>query len=112
MEISNKNKSYPWSSSPLTYAKTTLKNIFFSPESYKHLLIVTYSYLSQALEEAFNSLEGITCNKAEGAMYLFPRLHLPQKAIGVVVVPGSGFGQVGNLKSPFFVEVPAVSKHR
>ncbi|CAN6206090.1 unnamed protein product [Urochloa humidicola] len=71
---------------------------------------------AQALEEAFNSLEGITCNKAEGAMYLFPRLHLPQKAIGaaqaagtapdayyakrlleatgIVVVPGSGFGQV------------------
>jgi len=71
---------------------------------------------AKALEEAFNSLEGITCNKAEGAMYLFPRLHLPQKAIGaahaagtapdayyakrlleatgIVIVPGSGFGQV------------------
>ncbi|TVU37875.1 hypothetical protein EJB05_11217 [Eragrostis curvula] len=71
---------------------------------------------AKALEEAFNSLEGITCNKAEGAMYLFPRLHLPQKAIGaaqaagtapdayyakhlleatgILVVPGSGFGQV------------------
>ncbi|KAJ1291896.1 hypothetical protein BS78_02G351100 [Paspalum vaginatum] len=71
---------------------------------------------AKALEEAFNGLEGITCNKAEGAMYLFPRLHLPQKAIGaaqaagtapdayyakrllaatgIVVVPGSGFGQV------------------
>ncbi|PWZ38999.1 hypothetical protein Zm00014a_035559 [Zea mays] len=71
---------------------------------------------AKALEEAFNSLEGITCNKAEGAMYLFPRLHLPQKAIGaaqaagtapdayyakrlleatgIVFVPGSGFGQV------------------
>lgn len=70
----------------------------------------------QALEDAFNGLEGVICNKAEGAMYLFPRLHLPQKAIeaakvinsapdvfyarrlldatGIVVVPGSGFGQV------------------
>lgn len=70
----------------------------------------------QTLEDALNSLEGISCNKAEGAMYLFPRLHLPQKAIeaaevakaapdafycrrllnatGIVVVPGSGFGQV------------------
>ncbi|KAM7471912.1 hypothetical protein LguiA_010095 [Lonicera macranthoides] len=68
------------------------------------------------LEDAFNKLEGVTCNKAEGAMYLFPRLHLPQKAIkaseeaktaadafyarrlldatGIVVVPGSGFRQV------------------
>ncbi|KAJ0983754.1 hypothetical protein J5N97_002110 [Dioscorea zingiberensis] len=71
---------------------------------------------AQALEDAFNNLEGVTCNKAEGAMYLFPRLHLPQKAIdaakaanaapdafyarrlldatGIVVVPGSGFRQV------------------
>lgn len=70
----------------------------------------------QTLEEAFNKLEGVTCNKAEGAMYLFPRIRLPEKAIkaaeaankapdafycqrllsatGVVVVPGSGFGQV------------------
>ena len=96
---------------------TTLK---ISSEHLKYLT-VAYSSFSQALEEAFNSLEGITCNKAEGAMYLFPRLHLPQKAIGaahaagtapdayyakrlleatgIVVVPGSGFGQVGNLKS-------------
>ncbi|XP_059302978.1 alanine aminotransferase 2, mitochondrial-like isoform X2 [Lycium ferocissimum] len=69
----------------------------------------------KTLEDAFNSLEGITCNKAEGAMYLFPRINLPDKAIkaaeeaktapdafyakrllnatGIVVVPGSGFGQ-------------------
>ncbi|KAI5422251.1 alanine aminotransferase 2 [Lathyrus oleraceus] len=71
---------------------------------------------AKALEEALNKLEGITCNKAEGAMYLFPRIRLPEKAIkaaeaeksapdafyckrllnatGIVVVPGSGFGQV------------------
>lgn len=71
---------------------------------------------AKTLEKAFNSLEGVTCNRAEGAMYLFPRLDLPQKAIkaaeaaktapdafyarrllhatGIVVVPGSGFGQV------------------
>ncbi|KAL1367204.1 hypothetical protein HN51_021249 [Arachis hypogaea] len=71
---------------------------------------------AKTLEEAFNTLEGVTCNKAEGAMYLFPQIKLPQKAIeaakaaktapdnfycrnllhatGVVVVPGSGFGQV------------------
>ncbi|XP_051147667.1 alanine aminotransferase 2-like [Andrographis paniculata] len=71
---------------------------------------------AKKLEEAFNSLEGVTCNRAEGAMYLFPRIHLPKKAVeaagkantapdafyarrllnatGIVVVPGSGFGQV------------------
>ncbi|CAI0470825.1 unnamed protein product [Linum tenue] len=78
----------------------------------------------QTLEDAFKSLEGITCNKAEGAMYLFPRIKLPEKAIkaaeaaktapdlfycrrllnatGVVVVPGSGFGQVRT--SPCFLK--------
>lgn len=79
-------------------------------------MVIFIVNLIQALEDAFNSLEGVTCNKAEGAMYLFPRLRLPQKAIdaaksvntapdgfyarrlleatGIVVVPGSGFGQV------------------
>lgn len=87
----------------------------------------------QTLEDAFNSLEGVQCNKAEGAMYLFPRIHLPQKAIkaaeaantapdafyahrlltatGIVVVPGSGFGQVctvGNFSLPFcYIQVPS-----
>ncbi|KAH0688442.1 hypothetical protein KY290_020077 [Solanum tuberosum] len=70
---------------------------------------------AKTLEDAFSNLEGVTCNKAEGAMYLFPRINLPNKAIkaaeeaktapdafyarrllnatGIVVVPGSGFGQ-------------------
>ncbi|KAL8537858.1 hypothetical protein ACS0TY_012839 [Phlomoides rotata] len=71
---------------------------------------------AQQLEDALNKLEGVSCNRAEGAMYLFPRINLPQKAIeaakaantapdafyarrllnatGIVVIPGSGFGQV------------------
>jgi len=65
--------------------------------------------------EAFNELEGMSCNAAEGAMYLFPRIRLPEGALleaerrgippdtmyslellsstGICVVPGSGFGQ-------------------
>ncbi|KAB5564049.1 hypothetical protein DKX38_004103 [Salix brachista] len=71
---------------------------------------------AKTLEDAFNNLEGVTCNKAEGAMYLFPCIRLPEKAIkaaeaaktapdnfycrrllnatGIVFVPGSGFGQI------------------
>lgn len=82
----------------------------------KNGILQSLARRAKALEEAFNSLEGVTCNKAEGAMYLFPRIRLPQKAIdaakaaktvpdafyarrlleatGIVVVPGSGFGQV------------------
>lgn len=63
----------------------------------------------------FNSINGIRCNKVAGAMYAFPQLLLPEKAIekakslgqapdffyamqlleskGICVVPGSGFGQ-------------------
>lgn len=68
------------------------------------------------LSEAFNSFERLSCHHSEGAMYLFPRLDMPDKAIreaksrnldsadvmyctelleatGICVVPGSGFGQ-------------------
>ncbi|XP_027334295.1 alanine aminotransferase 2-like isoform X2 [Abrus precatorius] len=79
-------------------------------------ILASLARRAKTLEDAFNNLEGVTCNKAEGAMYLFPRICLPEKAIqaagaantapdafyckrllnatGVVVVPGSGFGQV------------------
>lgn len=52
----------------------------------------------------FNEIPGISCIKPEGAFYAFPQLHMNQpdnhfvaellKETGVVVVPGSGFGQV------------------
>ncbi|KAI9274794.1 pyridoxal phosphate-dependent transferase [Phascolomyces articulosus] len=70
------------------------------------------------LASCFNGLENVTCNDAEGAMYLFPRVRIPNKAIeaakeagvaadafyalkmleatGVCVIPGSGFGQEPN----------------
>lgn len=54
--------------------------------------------------EMLNSLPGISCVKPQGAFYAFPRLHIEGsddhfvrqliKETGVVVVPGSGFGQV------------------
>ena len=71
--------------------------------------------------DTLNGLPGISCQPAAGAMYVFPTLNLPKKAIeasnhmrvygepvdpdmfwcwkllettGIVVVPGSGFGQV------------------
>lgn len=67
------------------------------------------------MAERFNALPGVTCQPAEGAMYLFPSLVLPEKAIvaarkagkepdvyyalalldatGICTVAGSGFGQ-------------------
>ena len=68
-----------------------------------------------ATAKALDALPGISCNAAEGAMYLFPQILLPPRAVeaashegiaadewyalkvleatGLVVVPGSGFGQ-------------------
>ncbi|KAH8802988.1 putative alanine aminotransferase [Xylogone sp. PMI_703] len=70
------------------------------------------------LYEAFKQMEGIECQEPQGAMYLFPTINLPPKAVeaaaaegraadefyclrlldatGVCVVPGSGFGQKEN----------------
>ncbi|CAO3671624.1 unnamed protein product [Rhizopus stolonifer] len=75
----------------------------------------SYHRRAQRLAECFNRLEGVSCDEAKGAMYLFPRIRLPQRAIteavqngvspdslyamdllnetGICVVPGSGFGQ-------------------
>lgn len=65
--------------------------------------------------DGFNSMEGISCNFVEGAMYAFPQITVPPKAVeaakaenkapdvlyclklleetGISTVPGSGFGQ-------------------
>jgi alanine transaminase len=70
---------------------------------------------ARTLVAALNALEGVSCRDAEGALYAFPRLRLPPRAVeearalgkpadwlycmrlvestGVVAVPGSGFGQ-------------------
>lgn len=68
------------------------------------------------LQQSLNGVEGIKCQPIEGALYAFPQIEIPKKAVeeskklnqeadvfyclellnqtGLVVVPGSGFGQV------------------
>jgi len=70
---------------------------------------------AQLVADTLNSIEGITCNTVQGAMYAFPRIHLPPRAVqaakeagmaadafyafglleatGICIIPGSGFGQ-------------------
>lgn len=70
---------------------------------------------AMALYHAFEEMEGVKCQRPQGAMYLFPTITLPQRAVdaakkdgkgpdeyycmrlldatGVCIVPGSGFGQ-------------------
>lgn len=71
---------------------------------------------AEMVTKTFNSIEGVSCNVVQGAMYAFPNIKIPPKAIaaakaagqkpdafycfqmleetGICVVPGSGFGQV------------------
>lgn len=68
-----------------------------------------------SLVKGLNEIDGMTCNPSEGAMYAFPKVDLPPKAVedatkrevtpdllyalslleetGICVVPASGFGQ-------------------
>ncbi|KAL6714285.1 alanine transaminase [Lecanora helva] len=68
-----------------------------------------------ALYSAFEKMEGVTCQKPQGSMYLYPTITLPARAVdaakaegrspdefycmrllektGICIVPGSGFGQ-------------------
>ncbi len=71
---------------------------------------------AQKVAKALNELEGVSCQPVEGALYAFPRITLPAKAMdeaksrgkapdtmyalelldatGICVVPGTGFSQV------------------
>jgi alanine transaminase len=81
----------------------------------KQAILGSLQRRAKLLVDSLNKLPGITCNPAEGALYAFPRVHLPPTAVeaaqklrkepdwlycselleatGIVVVPGSGFGQ-------------------
>jgi alanine-synthesizing transaminase len=58
--------------------------------------------------EMLNAIPGISCVKPEGAFYAFPKLEMKQpdahfvaeliRETGVVIVPGSGFGQIPGTK--------------
>ena len=70
---------------------------------------------ARIVTDLFNSIDGIKCNEVQGAMYAFPRIFLPQKAVeaakakgqapdffyclslleetGICTVPGNGFGE-------------------
>nr|XP_029713919.1 alanine aminotransferase 1 [Aedes albopictus] len=81
----------------------------------KNAVLASLKERAALVADTFNSFEGFSCNPVQGAMYAFPRIHLPEKAIqaarkagqepdvfyvyqlleqtGICVVPGSGFGQ-------------------
>lgn len=84
-------------------------------ENEKKSIIESLKRRANLVSTLFNSIYGITCQETSGAMYSFPRIHLPLKAIeeakkrgkhpdvfyclellnetGLSCVPGSGFQQ-------------------
>ncbi|KAJ7356045.1 glycerol-3-phosphate O-acyltransferase 2 [Desmophyllum pertusum] len=78
-------------------------------------ILDSYQRKAKITTSMLNYLEGVTCNEVTGALYAFPRVHLPQKAIeeaklnnctpdefycwqmleatGITPVPGTMFGQ-------------------
>mmetsp|Transcript_22112 Transcript_22112/g.65195 ORF Transcript_22112/g.65195 Transcript_22112/m.65195 type:complete len:514 (+) Transcript_22112:66-1607(+) len=79
--------------------------------------------------DAFNEMEGVHCNRPEGALYLFPQITVPPKAVeaaraagvepdafyaehlldntGICIVPGSGFKQREGTSHLRFAFLPA-----
>merc|ERR1719500_1392133 len=75
----------------------------------------TLARRAKLVADTLNSIEGFTCNTVQGAMYAFPKIHLPPRAVqaakeagmaadafyafglleatGICIIPGSGFGQ-------------------
>lgn len=81
----------------------------------KKAVLAELAAKAKLTEQVFNEAPGISCNPVQGAMYSFPRVQLPPRAVqrakelglapdmffcmrlleetGICVVPGSGFGQ-------------------
>ncbi|XP_012672952.2 alanine aminotransferase 2-like isoform X3 [Clupea harengus] len=78
-------------------------------------VLSTLAEKAKLTEQILNTVPGIACNPVQGAMYSFPRITLPERAVkeakekgqapdmlycmklleetGICLVPGSGFGQ-------------------
>lgn len=77
--------------------------------------LASYAERAKMVADTLNSIPGITCNTVQGAMYAFPQIKFPEKALaaakeagqpadvfyafhlleatGICIIPGSGFGQ-------------------
>jgi alanine transaminase len=95
-------------------------------------ILRTLKKRSEKMQKKFNSLDGVECNEAQGALYLFPQVHLPPKAheaakkegrqpdefyclamldeTGICVVPGSGFGMAPRDDGSIFFRTTVLAK--
>jgi len=88
---------------------------FGSFDSQVKSTLASYAERAKLVADTLNSIEGISCNTVQGAMYAFPQIKFPEKALaaaaeagqpadvfyafqlleatGICIIPGSGFGQ-------------------
>lgn len=81
----------------------------------KNFVLAQLKIRAKMVAETFNSLEGFSCNPVQGAMYAFPQIKLPPRALeaakkagqtpdqfyafqlleyaGICIAPGTAFGQ-------------------
>merc|ERR1711953_565279 len=80
--------------------------------------LASYAERAKLVADTLNTIPGFSCNTVQGAMYAFPQIKFPEKAIkaaeeagqpadvfyasglleatGICIIPGSGFGQQPN----------------
>ncbi len=102
---------------PLQYA---IKPALDGPQDHIDEMMLKLTVRRNMTVEMLNNIDGISCVVPKGAFYAFPRLHIDGddlvwvqellKATGVVVVHGSGFGQVPGTKHFRVVFLPQEEK--
>jgi alanine transaminase len=96
-------------------AQDTAPEVYEQFKKEEESIFKSLKYRAEMVTKFLQGMKGVTCNQVEGAMYAFPRIHLPPRAIeeakarnispdllytmevlentGIVLVPGSGFLQ-------------------
>lgn len=55
--------------------------LFLSPKQEKESVLNNLAKKAKLTEDMFNQVPGIHCNPLQGAMYAFPRIFIPSKAV-------------------------------
>ena len=55
--------------------------MFSTQQQEKSAVLSSFKERARLVAETFNAMEGISCNEVMGAMYAFPRIQLPRRAI-------------------------------
>lgn len=56
-------------------------NLAFQFKQEKNLVLGQLKEKAELVAKTFNSLEGMSCNQVQGAMYAFPKVKMPEAAI-------------------------------